>query len=201
MLVGERPIVSRAEGERVRSVVPFKTVDMQDQEQLGIDCRQSPCTERDAWFAENIDKVYPSEYDTDLLVSRPALMPDGTPRECAIAMCGRSSDGDFVESRTCLIKGLGCVYHRCCLDAQVRMISRRTRILVSGGGVAWKSPFTRWRWNGHAVPWLYAWPRRRTLHINLGFDHTRGVAVSPIRLDWCTWFAICVLPTETLSSA
>ena len=143
MLVGERPIVSRAEGERVRSVVPFKTVDMQDQEQLGIDCRQSPCTERDAWFAENIDKVYPSEYDTDLLVSRPALMPDGTPRECAIAMCGRSSDGDFVESRTCLIKGLGCVYHRCCLDAQVRMISRRTRILVSGGGVSRGNPRTR----------------------------------------------------------
>ena len=135
-------IVSRVEeGERVRSVVPFKTVDMQDQEQLGIDCRQSPCKERDAWFAENIDKIYPSEYDTDLLVSRPALMPDGTPRECAIAMCGRSSDGDFVESRTCLIKGLGCVYHRCCLDAQVREMIFATDMWIS-----W-CPVGRFAWN------------------------------------------------------
>ena len=68
------------------------------------------------WFAL---KMSPG-LDRGLLATLPPLLRGAPPRECAVVACGRDDDDDWVQARSCRVEGPGCMYHRKCLDRQVR---------------------------------------------------------------------------------
>ena len=67
--------------------------------------------DRDQWFAEMLD---PPEYDPSFLFP----VPNRAQSECALRC--EKAEGELVQSKSCLLRGLDCVYHKSCLDEQAR---------------------------------------------------------------------------------
>ena len=66
--------------------------------------------DRDEWYTEMMDPAYDP--------SRLVPVVGRAPSECALR-CEKAED-ELVQSKSCLFRGLDCVYHKSCLDIQAR---------------------------------------------------------------------------------
>ena len=86
------------------------------------DGKEGECTESSAsksasaWFSANLSTTD----DPVMLMAAPAPLDES--EACVLRCCktGTAADGDYVIPRTCSDTGRNCLYHRSCLDTQVR---------------------------------------------------------------------------------
>ena len=69
-----------------------------------------------AWFSANLSTTD----DPAMIMAAPAPLDES--EACVLRCCktGTAADGDYVIPRTCSDTGRNCLYHRSCLDTQVR---------------------------------------------------------------------------------